>query len=103
MMSSNMMMGQVNEFRYGDVLLTHWVAKSRARSIQVVSCHSIFLSFHYLSLGLAFTQYPLFQWHLQSKEILLNFSMKCWNPAFDAQGLRVIIIVVQVRVVKIHM
>jgi hypothetical protein len=51
-MSSNMMMGQVNEFRYGDVLLTHWVAKSRARSIQVVSCHSIFLSFHYLSFGL---------------------------------------------------
>jgi hypothetical protein len=25
----------------------------------------------------AFTPYPLFQWYVQSKEILLNLSMKC--------------------------
>jgi hypothetical protein len=35
---------------------------------------------------LFFTPYPLFQWYPQSKEILLNLSMKCWNSAFNAQG-----------------
>jgi hypothetical protein len=45
---------------------------------------------------------PLFQWYLQSKEILLNLIMKCWNSAFHAQGLRLIIVVVQVRAVKIY-
>jgi hypothetical protein len=39
---------------------------------------------------LSFTPYPLFQWYPQSKEILLNFSMKCSNLAFNAQGSRVI-------------
>jgi hypothetical protein len=33
-------------------------------------------------------------------EILLNLSMKCWNSAFNAQGLRAIIVVVQVRAVE---
>jgi hypothetical protein len=28
--------------------------------------------------------------------------MKCWNSAFNAQGSRVIIVVVQVRAVKIY-
>ncbi len=37
---------------------------------------------------------------MQSKEILLNLSMKCWYSAFNAQGSRVIIVVVQVRAVK---
>jgi hypothetical protein len=49
-----------------------------------------------------FHPYPLFQWYLQSKEILLNLSMKCWNSAFNAQGSRVIISVVQVGAVKIY-
>jgi hypothetical protein len=39
-------------------------------------------------------------WYLQSKEILLNLSMKRWNSAFNAQRLRVIIVVVQVGVVS---
>jgi hypothetical protein len=47
---------------------------------------------------LSFTPYPLFQWHPQSKEFLLNLSMKCWNSAFNAQGSRVIIVVEQVGV-----
>ncbi len=50
----------------------------------------------------AFTPYPLFEWYLQSNEILLNLSMKCWNSAFNAQGSRVIIVVVQVGAVKIY-
>ncbi len=37
-----------------------------------------------------------------SKEILLNVGMKCWNSAFNAQGSRVIIVVVQVGAVKIY-
>jgi hypothetical protein len=41
--------------------------------------------------GPAFTRYPVFQWYPQSKEILWNLGMKCWNSAFTAQGLRVII------------
>jgi hypothetical protein len=40
--------------------------------------------------------YPLFQWYLQRKEILLNLNMECWNLAFNAQGSRLIIVVVQV-------
>jgi hypothetical protein len=43
----------------------------------------------------AFAPYPLFQWYLQNKEILLNLGMKCWNSAFNAQGLRVIAAVVK--------
>jgi hypothetical protein len=54
-----------------------------------------------LSLGLL-SLYPHFQWHPQSKEILLNLSMKCWNSTFNAQGSRVIIVVVQVGAVKIY-
>jgi len=48
-----------------------------------------------------FHPYPFFQWYSQSREVLLNLSMKCWNLAFNAQGWRVIIVVVQVRAVKI--
>ncbi len=38
----------------------------------------------------------------QSKETLLKFSMKCWNSAFNAQGSRLIIVVVHVGMVKIQ-
>jgi hypothetical protein len=48
------------------------------------------------------TPYPLFQWYLQSKEISFNLNMKCWNSAFSAQGSRVIIVVAQVRALKIY-
>jgi hypothetical protein len=51
--------------------------------------------FHPL-FGPAFTPYPLFQLYLWSNEIFLNFNMKCWNSAFNAQGSKVIIIIVQV-------
>ncbi len=51
---------------------------------------------------LSFTTYPLFQWYLQSNEILLNLSMKCSNSAFHARGLKVIIVAVQVRAMKIY-
>jgi hypothetical protein len=46
--------------------------------------------------------YPLFQWYPQSKEILWNLGMKCWNSAFNAQGSRVVIVVVQVEAGKIY-
>jgi nicotinamide riboside transporter PnuC len=46
--------------------------------------------------------YALFQWHAQTKEIWLNLSMKCWNSSSNAQGSRVIIVVVQVGAVKIY-
>jgi hypothetical protein len=42
----------------------------------------------------AFHPYPLFKLYPQSKEILLDLSMKCWNSTFNAQGSRVIIVVV---------
>jgi len=44
--------------------------------------------------------YPLFRFYLQSKEILLNLGMKCWNLAFNAQGSGVIIVHVLVPVIK---
>jgi len=50
----------------------------------------------------AFTPYMLFQWYPQSKDILLSLGMKCWNSASNAQGSRLIIVVVQVRVMKIY-
>jgi hypothetical protein len=50
----------------------------------------------------AFAPYRLFQWYPQSKEILLNLGMKCWNSAFNAQSSRVIIVIVQVWEVKIY-
>jgi hypothetical protein len=49
-----------------------------------------------LPISSAFAPYTLFQWYPQSKDILLNLDMKCWNSAFNAQGLRLIIVVVQV-------
>ncbi len=52
--------------------------------------------------GPAFTPYHVVEWYLQSKEILLNLSMKCWNLAFNAQGSRVIIVVVQEGALKIY-
>ncbi len=45
------------------------------------------------SIESAFASYHLFQCYPQSKEILLNLGMKCWNLAFNAQGSRVIIVV----------
>jgi hypothetical protein len=49
-----------------------------------------------LELGIKYTRFqPLFQWYLQSNEILLNLSMKCWNSALNTQGSRVLIVVVQ--------
>jgi len=38
--------------------------------------------------------------NLQSKEILLNLSMKCWNSAFSVQGLRLIVVVIHVGAVN---
>ncbi len=53
--------------------------------------------------GPPFTPYPLFQWYLQSKDILINLSMKCWNSAFNnAQGSRLFTVVVQLWTVKIY-
>jgi hypothetical protein len=54
------------------------------------------------SISSSFTPYPLFQWYLQSKEILLNLGMRCWNSIFNAQGLRIIIAVVQVGAANIY-
>jgi hypothetical protein len=52
-----------------------------------------------LSLGLLS---PPFQWYLQRNEILLNLNMKCWNSAFNAQGSKEIIVVVQVGATQIY-
>jgi hypothetical protein len=51
---------------------------------------------------LSSTPYSLFQWYPQSNEILLNLSLKCWNSAFNAQGSRLSIVVVQVGAVEIY-
>jgi hypothetical protein len=56
----------------------------------------------YHKVTLSFTPYPLFQWYPQSKEILLNLSMKCWTQHLNAQGSSVIIVVVHVGAVKVY-
>jgi hypothetical protein len=53
-------------------------------------------------LWACFHPHTLFQWYLQSKEILFNYSMECWNSTFIAQGSGVIIIVVHVGEVNIY-
>jgi len=55
----------------------------------------------HLVFGPLFTPYPLFEWGLQSKEVLLNLGMKCWNSAANAQ-FELTIVVVHVGVVKIY-
>jgi hypothetical protein len=47
-----------------------------------------------------FAPCPLCQWYPQSEEILLNLGMKCWNSAFNAQGSRIIIVIVHVAAVQ---
>jgi len=44
---------------------------------------------------------PSFNGIRNVSKFLLNLGMKCWNSAFNAQGSRVIIVVVQVEAVKI--
>ncbi len=46
--------------------------------------------------------HPLFQWYPQSKDMLLNLSMKCWNSALNAGGPRLVIVVVRLAEVKIY-
>jgi hypothetical protein len=48
--------------------------------------------------GPAFTPVP---WYPQSNEILLSLSMKCWNSGFNAQGSRLLIVIVWIVAVKI--
>jgi hypothetical protein len=55
-----------------------------------------------LSLGLLSPTIPSFQCYLQSKENLLNVNTKRWNSTFNAQGTKLIIIVIGVGVVKIY-
>jgi hypothetical protein len=62
--------------------------------------HSLTISLH----TLCFTPltpwvsppYPLCEWYPQSMEILSNVGVKWWNSAFNAQGSRVTIVIVQV-------
>jgi hypothetical protein len=69
--------------------------KTRRKQQQVLaSYHPVF--------GLPSIHYPLFAWGPQNKEILLNLGMKSWvYSVFNAQGSRVIMVVVQVTAVKI--
>jgi hypothetical protein len=52
-------------------------------------------------LWASFTLYLFFQWFLQSILFLLNLHMKCYNSSFNAQGSKLVIIVVHIGVVEI--
>jgi hypothetical protein len=54
------------------------------------------------TISSAFAPYQVYEWYPQSKEILLNLGMKCWNTASNAQGSRVILVVLQVGALKIY-
>jgi hypothetical protein len=54
------------------------VLLSHNRVVRKVTLSSPFL------LGLLFTPYPLFQWYLQAKDILINLGMKCCNSVWNA-------------------
>ncbi len=79
-------------------LISNWVLEPLYEFIRVIpkvtlSSPCLWASFHPLS--------PL-SWYLQSKHILRNLSMKCWYSAFNAQGSRLIVVVVQWGAVKIY-
>ncbi len=52
--------------------------------------------------GPPFSPKPRFQWNPQNNKILLNLGIKCWNPAYNAQASRLIIVAVLVGAVKIY-
>jgi hypothetical protein len=82
--------------RFFNLLWFRWVGDKyfNCPSELLVKSPSLWACFH--------PPYPLFPWYLQSKEFKKKSSMKCWNSAFNAQSLRVIIVVVQVGAVKIY-
>jgi hypothetical protein len=76
------------------------ISQKNPNSVGVRVIHKVTTLCLHPVFGPAFSPYSLFRRYLQSKEILLNLSMKCWNSAFNAQGLGVIIVVVQVGAVS---
>jgi len=83
-----------------DLLLIEWVTKMKPGSNSVedhpqlshnrhpvdgalVGAGSLWPCLHPV-FGPPFTPYPLFQWYPQSKDILMNLSMKCSYSAFNA-------------------
>jgi hypothetical protein len=77
------------------IVCNEWKIASAIRVIRkVFSLHPVF--------GPPWPPIPLFQWYPQSKDILINLSMKCWYSAFNAQGSRLIIVVVQLGAVRIY-
>jgi hypothetical protein len=66
--------------------------------VSVKWCNFIKSQYEMLKLNIQCTRFErnYNSWYVQSNEILLNPSMKCWNWTFNAQGFRVIIVVVQV-------
>jgi len=77
-----------------------WTWHKRSRAIPVFL--KVTLSLPRL-WGLLFSlSIPFFEWGPQSKEILLNLGMKCWNSTFNGQCWRVIIVVLHVGAVKIY-
>jgi hypothetical protein len=81
-----------NNFKLNKCFLLHTI-------LLAISLSRVELSVKSPCLWACFDPYPQFHWYLQSKEILLHLSMRCWNWAFHAQGSR---LVVQVREVKIY-
>jgi hypothetical protein len=76
----------LHQFRWHHSSKMHWTDINRRLELSIKSpC-----------LWASFDLHPVFYWYPQSKEIWLKLRMKCWNLAFNAQGSRVIIIVVQV-------
>jgi len=63
------------------IVRNEWKIALAIRAIRVI--RKVTLSSPCLWASL--TTYPLFQWYLQSKEILINLSMKWWYSAFNAQ------------------
>ncbi len=78
-------------------LITTFFNDNKGASIYI--CHLVLA----LSLGLPSPPIPSFSGIRKVMKFLSNLSIKCWNSAFNAQGWRIIIIVVvQLRAVKIY-
>ncbi len=70
--------------RIDGIVRNEWKNASAIRAIRVIRNVTVSSPCLWASL----TTYPLFQWYPQSKDILINLSMKWWFSAFNAQGSR---------------
>jgi hypothetical protein len=63
----------------------YWTLKLNPKSIDSLFKVILKVTLSFTPIHATFTPYPLFQWYPQSKEIILNLNMECWNSGLNLQ------------------